>query len=101
MTVVGFYLFPSRVSNPVIVGLHLLSVSSSCSPILNRPEMVPQGDFADNCIWVWNQLFMLLHNNFNIYSKVQDKQIHIMNIQPNNTVGAVLFLKTQPSDPWR
>ncbi|KAF8245011.1 hypothetical protein K440DRAFT_646624 [Wilcoxina mikolae CBS 423.85] len=32
--------------------------------------------------------------------KVQDERIHNKNIQHNNTVGAVVFLKTQQGDPW-
>jgi len=43
---------------------------------------------------------MLVYDNFNTCSKVQDERIHNENIQHNNTVGAVVFLKTQQGDPW-
>jgi hypothetical protein len=62
--------------------------------------MAAQGELAKTRIRVRNQPFMLLYDNFNIYSKVQDEPIHNKNIQHNNTVGAVVFLKTQQGDPW-
>jgi len=43
---------------------------------------------------------MLLYDNFNIYCKVQDEQIHNKNIQLINTVGAVAFLMMQQGDLW-
>jgi len=97
---VGFYLFASRVPKRVIVVLQRLGVSSSYRPILHSLEMAAQGELAKTRIRVRNQLFMLLYDTFNIFSKVQDEQIHNKNIQHNNTVGAVIFLKTQQGDPW-
>jgi len=97
---VGYYLFASRVPKRVIVVLQRLGLSTSYSPILHSREMAAQGELAKTRIRVRNQPFMLLYDNFNIYSKVRDEQIHIKNIQHNNTVGAVVFLKTQQGDPW-
>jgi len=97
---VGFYLFASRVPERVIVVLQRLGVSSSYSPILHSLEMAAQGELAKTRIRVRNQPFMLLYDNFNIYSKAQDERIHNKNIQHNNTVGTVVFLKTQQGDPW-
>jgi len=62
--------------------------------------MAAQGELAKTRIRVQNQPFMLLYDNFNIYSKVQDEQINNKNIQHNNTVDTVVFLKTQQGDPW-
>ena len=96
----GFYLFASQVPKHVIVVLQRLGISSSYSPILHSLEMAVQGELAKTRIRVWNQPFMLLYDNFNLYIKVQDERIYNMNIQHNNTVGAVVFLKTQQGDPW-
>jgi len=63
--------------------------------------MAAQGELAKTRIRVRNQLFMLLYDNFNIYTKVQHERMHNRNIQYNNTVGAVVFLQTQQGDPWR
>jgi hypothetical protein len=97
---VGFYLFASRVPKRVIVVLQRVCVSSSYSPILHSVEITAQGELAKTRIRVRNQPFMLLYDNFNIYNTVQDERIHNKNIQHNNTVGAVVFLKTQQGDPW-
>ena len=99
-TTVGFYLFASRVPKRVIVVLQRLGVSSSYSHILHILEMAAQSELAKTRIRVRNQPCMLLYDNFNIYSKVQDERIHNKDIQHNNTVGAVVFLKTQQGDPW-
>ena len=97
----GFYLFASRVPKRVIVVLQSLGISSSYSPILHSLEIVARRELAKTRIRVRNQPFRLLYDNFNIYSKVLDERIHNKNIQHNNTVGAVVFLKTQQGDPWQ
>ena len=96
----GFYLFASQVPKRVIVVLQRLGVSSSYSPILHSLEVAAQGELAKTRIRVWNQPFMMLYDKFNLYSRVQHEGIHNMNIQHNNTMGTVVFLKTQQGDPW-
>ena len=66
----GFYLFASWVPKRMIAVLQRLGVSSSYSPILHSLEMAGQGELAKTRIRVQNQPFMLLYDNFNIYSNV-------------------------------
>ncbi|KAF8247092.1 hypothetical protein K440DRAFT_644270 [Wilcoxina mikolae CBS 423.85] len=100
ITTLGFYLFASRVPKHMIIVLQRLGLSCSYSPIMNILEMAAQGELQKTRRRVQDEPFMLLYDNFNIYKKVQDERIHNKNIQHNNTIGAVVFLKTQQGGAW-
>ncbi|KAF8244904.1 hypothetical protein K440DRAFT_646675 [Wilcoxina mikolae CBS 423.85] len=100
ITTLGFYLFASRVPKRVIIVLQRLGLSCSYSPIVNILEIAEQGEIEKTRRRVRDEPFMLLYDNFNIYKKVQDERIHDKNIQHNNTIGAVVFLKTQQGGAW-
>ncbi|KAF8251455.1 hypothetical protein K440DRAFT_637979 [Wilcoxina mikolae CBS 423.85] len=100
ITTLGFYLFPSRVPKRIIIVLQRLGLSCSYSPIVNILEMAAQGELEKTRRRVRDEPFMLLYDNFNIYKKIQNERVHNKNIQYNNTIGAVVFLKTQQGGAW-
>lgn len=101
-TTMGFYSYASRIPKRAISVFNRLGLCCSYESVISAMEYCAKGveREARRRAGENSESLMVMYNNFDIQTEVQDQRLHNKAILQHNTIGAVIFLRRKNGKPW-